>query len=53
MRTSQHFGGPAEREKPETLRDVAGPSVGPAGSRQLCDFPDVRDRGACSRRLGQ
>src|SRR5258707_12652419 len=28
-------------------------SVEPAGSRQLRDFLDMRDRGACSRSLGQ
>src|SRR5216683_776585 len=28
-------------------------SVEPADSRQLRDFPDMRDCGACSRRLGQ
>jgi hypothetical protein len=49
----KHFGMSPEREKPQTLRDVEEPSVGSAGSRQLRDFPDVRDPGACSRRLGQ
>jgi hypothetical protein len=45
--------GPAEGDKPETLRDVTGPSVYSAGSRQFRDFPDMRDRSACSGSLGQ
>ena len=43
----------ATMSRSEAARGGLLRSVEPAGSRQLRDFPDMRDRGACSRRLGQ
>jgi hypothetical protein len=46
-------GRPRRARSRRTLRAITEPSVDSDASRQLRDFPDMRDCGACSRRLGQ